>query len=180
MSGSPRSRPTARRSAAVPARIGPRHPYVVLLSDEQPGEDARLAQQPLEALMRRRLPAFERAARIRIDAGRLDPHQQLPALYRQRPIRRPPRSGSESCRDLAVGREGRPVAPARLDCRRRAAPPSRALLQRTPRGRLNPGSDESSPTCAAMTAVSAWVCRDGARPSSLSRTGATTKPTGRT
>ena len=49
----------------------------LLFGDEQPGEYAGLAQQTLEALMRRRLPAFQRAARIGIDARRLDAHQQL-------------------------------------------------------------------------------------------------------
>ena len=50
----------------------------VLLGDEQPGEDARLAQQALEPLMRGRLPAFERSARIRVDAWRFNSDQQLP------------------------------------------------------------------------------------------------------
>lgn len=41
-----------------------------LVRDHEAGEDAGLAQQPLEALMRRGFPAFERAACVRIDARR--------------------------------------------------------------------------------------------------------------
>ena len=55
---------------------------VVALGDHQAGEDATLAQQPLEALVRRRLPSGNRTARVRIDAGRLYAHQQLPGLTR--------------------------------------------------------------------------------------------------
>ncbi len=51
---------------------------LVLLSDEQPDKNTGFAQEPLEPLMRRRLPAFERGAPIRIDAGRLNSDQQLP------------------------------------------------------------------------------------------------------
>ena len=50
-----------------------------VVGDEQPGADAALAQQPFEALVRGRLPARQRAAPVGIDAGRLVPHQELPA-----------------------------------------------------------------------------------------------------
>ena len=42
------------------------------------GEDAGFAQQPLEALMRRCLPAGERPALIGVDARRFDANQKLP------------------------------------------------------------------------------------------------------
>lgn len=52
---------------------------VVPLGDQQAGKDAGVAQQPLETLMRRRLPAIKGIPGVRIDAGRLDPHEKLPA-----------------------------------------------------------------------------------------------------
>ena len=51
-----------------------------LICHHQTGKDAGVAQQALEALMRRRLPAIERAARIRIDAHGLDADEELPLL----------------------------------------------------------------------------------------------------
>lgn len=50
-----------------------------VVRDHGAGEHFRVAQQPLEALLRRRLPAVERAALVGIDAAWLDAHQELPA-----------------------------------------------------------------------------------------------------
>jgi hypothetical protein len=50
------------------------------VADQEAGADSGLAQQALEALLRGRLPAAQGAARIRVDAGRLDPDQELPGL----------------------------------------------------------------------------------------------------
>jgi hypothetical protein len=55
--------------------------WVVPFGDEQPGEHAGFAQQPLEALMRRRLPPVRGATPIGVDAGRLDADQELPASF---------------------------------------------------------------------------------------------------
>jgi hypothetical protein len=51
-----------------------------LFRDEQPSEDAGFAQQPLESLMRRRLPSVSGTSRIRIDARGLHADQELPTL----------------------------------------------------------------------------------------------------
>ena len=48
------------------------------LGKKNSGEDAGFAQQPLEALMRRCLPAGERPALIGVDARRFDANQKLP------------------------------------------------------------------------------------------------------
>ena len=49
------------------------------LRNQQAGKDAGVAQQPLETLMRRRLPAVEGVPGIGIDTWRLDAHEKLPA-----------------------------------------------------------------------------------------------------
>ena len=152
----------------------------VLLGDEQPGEDACLAQQSLEALMRRCLPAFEGSAPIRIDAG---------ASIRT--------SSCQACVAVAQFSNGPSRAQRRVvlrqadvkvvrQCRAAGLPATCRASQPSTSSNEAPGMLErrawTNPLRRARqrTAVSAWVCREGARPSSLSRTGATTKPTGRT
>ena len=50
-----------------------------MVGDQQTGEDACVAQQPLEALMRRRLPPLEGASRIRVDTRWLYANEELPS-----------------------------------------------------------------------------------------------------
>ncbi len=61
----------------------------LLVPDENAGADAALAQQPLETLVRRRLPAVSRAALAGIDVRRLDGDQELPAVGAGRGLQRP-------------------------------------------------------------------------------------------
>lgn len=49
-----------------------------VVRDQDAGQHPGLAQQALEPLVRRRLPAFGRAAPVRVDAGGLRPDQKLP------------------------------------------------------------------------------------------------------
>ncbi len=51
-----------------------------LICHHQTGENARVTQEALEALMRCRLPAIEGAARIRIHSRSLDADEKLPPL----------------------------------------------------------------------------------------------------
>ena len=62
----------------------------VVVGDEEADRRLFLAQKALEPLMRRRLPARERAALVGLHPRRLDAHQDLPAAFGidHRPMRR--------------------------------------------------------------------------------------------
>ena len=81
-------------AAGLPARRIDEAQFAV--GQQKSGRHAGLAQQPLELLMRRCLPAFERAALIGVHAGALEPNQDLPALvgFGHRPMWRQISSGS--------------------------------------------------------------------------------------
>lgn len=55
-----------------------------VVGQQQPGGDSSVAQQPLEALVRRGLPAEQRAAPVSANAGGLYADQHLPALALRR------------------------------------------------------------------------------------------------
>ena len=108
---------------------------LIPLRNQQPGKDAGVAQQPLETLMRRRLPAVERVPGIGIDTGRFDAHEKLPAAialpeFGDRPGRREVSCHVPAAR-RAIHREW-PDHPARP---RRGALPSQAPVRRRPRDR---------------------------------------------
>ena len=60
-----------------------------VVGDEEADRDLLFAQEALEALVRRRLPAFERAALVGLHARGLDADEDLPAAVRvgDRPVR---------------------------------------------------------------------------------------------
>ena len=80
----------------------------------RPIGDLLLAQQALEPLMRRRLPALERAALVRLHARRLDAHKDLPAAVGigDRPMRRDLGVALLDLEDRSSGSAGPPGAPA--------------------------------------------------------------------
>ena len=109
--------------------------------------------------MRRRLPAFERAALIGIDARRLDPHQELPAVpprARDRPCR-----FEASCRAPAVRRADHPESPARRAHRPHGAPPSRGPVRTKAQGLASAGSDHPPGAVLGDLAGVDRVCRSG-------------------
>ena len=59
------------------------------VADHHPGQHAGLAQQPLEPLLRCRLPALDGAAFVGIGAGRLQPDQKLPRRVAIEALHRP-------------------------------------------------------------------------------------------
>ena len=129
--------------------------------------------------MRRRLPAIERAALIRIDAGALDADEELPALLAVAELgdrpgwlqRRVVLRQTRRTDPPAVA--GLPALPATC----RASQPS-TVCDESPRvceGGL--GSLSGSICSASLASVDRGLAL-GESPSSLSRIGATTRPTG--
>ena len=84
------------------------------IGQQQAGRHSGFAQQPLQLLVWRRLPAFERAAPLGLDTWRLNPDEDLPTLFRigHSPMRRQLRVALLH-RDGQVRREGQGTGGAR-------------------------------------------------------------------
>src|SRR4051794_36492888 len=83
----------------------------MLVGDHQPCGDTGLAQQPLETLMRGRLPSTKRATLIGIDARPFQPDKYLPRMLATRgiedgPIGRKCRVILRKAQVKAVGQSG--------------------------------------------------------------------------
>ena len=138
------------------------------------GQDAGLAQQPLEALVRRRLPAVERAARVGIDARGSDPHQQLPALACA--ATSPPRSAPAWCRARAGGWKEIGGSAGPPGARRRGSSASPGAAGRRPTDRRAPVL--RPPIVRPRLRCRARVWRDRRQAQLLQDAGATTRPIG--
>ena len=149
------------------------------LGNQQTGEDAGVAQQPLETLMRRRLPAVERVPGIGIDTWRLDTHEKLPVAislpeFGDRP-------GRPKCRAMFWQRDEQFIGNGRATRRARhvARFPAKHLFDEGPgigEGWLGKLRANDLGNLASVD----WRLPERQKSQFLKRVGATTSPTGGT